>query len=955
MDPFSEAPVVIEFRRFRVLLRRRELLADGRPVQLGGRAFDLLMALIEASGAVVSKDALMERVWLNRIVDESSIHVQISALRNAFGADRDLIRTVAGRGYQFAGEIRAPPGGPDGRRIPDAPAAVPAPPTNLPASASELIGRDAELAEVAALVAIHRLVTLTGVGGIGKTRLGLEVARRLLAEFPDGIWLAEFGPLSDPDLVPVTVAAALGLRLPAGAVLPQLVANALGSKRIVLVFDNCEHVVDAAAQLAETLLRANPTARVIATSREPLRAEGEWIYPTPPLAAPTEGGADDEDPLRYDAVRLFVERARSAQPHFAPDKRVAAAIADICRRLDGIPLAIELAASCAAALGVEELATHLHDYFAWFSGARRTALPRHKTLRATFDWSHDLLAEAERMTLRRLAIFAGAFKLEAAIAVAASDDIAASDVVRCLTSLVAKSLVISDVGDMTARYRLLNTTRAYALEKLAESGESETVARRHAGFHRDLLDRAEAEWGRRSRAELLEAYGRRIDEVRTALDWAFSTRGDASLGIALTASAAPLWMELSLMEECRIRVECALASLRLGASADTRREMQLHAALGAALFHTRGPGPEVCAAWTDALAIAERLGDAEYRLRALWGLWVYRIINAECRAALALGQRFCGLSADHADASVPLVGERMLGTSLFFLGDHSNARRHLEHLLSRYSDPMRASHLVRFQLDLPVSARATLSPVLWLQGFPDQAMRLAEDNIEDACAIDHAPSLCNALANTGMVALAIGDLEAAERAVAMLREFSARHALGLWRGSGHGYEGWLLIKRGDVMAGIRCLRAGLDDLRDNKFVLSRQALLGALAQGLASVGQVTEGLAAIDEALAQCRRTDELWDIAELLRVRGELLVQHGAPGAAIAAEDHFLQALDWARRQGALWWELGGATSLARLWRERRRAQQARELLAPVYDRFTEGFSTADLRAARALIDELS
>jgi predicted ATPase len=342
-------------------------------------------------------------------------------------------------------------------------------------------------------------------------------------------------------------------------------------------------------------------------------------------------------------------------------------------------------------------------------------------------------------------------------------------------------------------------------------------------------------------------------------------------------------------------------------------------------------------------------------LRALWGLWVYRIINAECRAALALGQRFCGLSADHADASVPLVGERMLGTSLFFLGDHSNARRHLEHLLSRYSDPMRASHLVRFQLDLPVSARATLSPVLWLQGFPDQAMRLAEDNIEDACAIDHAPSLCNALANTGMVALAIGDLEAAERAVAMLREFSARHALGLWRGSGHGYEGWLLIKRGDVVAGIRCLRAGLDDLRDNKFVLSRQALLGALAQGLASVGQVTEGLAAIDEALAQCRRTDELWDIAELLRVRGELLLQHGAPGAAIAAEDHFLQALDWARRQGALWWELGGATSLARLWRERRRAQQARELLAPVYDRFTERFSTADLRAARALIDELS
>ena len=316
MDP-AEWPVAIEFGRFRILPHRRELLAADRPLELGGRAFDVLMALIEASGAVVSKDALMNRVWPDRIVEENTLHAQISALRRVFATDRDLIRTIAGRGYQFTGAIRtvsAAPSAPAYAGIAEPPSTPFRPSTNLPEPVSELIGRDAELDAILSLCASHRLVTLTGAGGIGKTRLGFEVARHLLPRFADGVWAIELAPLSDPELVPIAVATALGLELASGAASPLSVANALRSKQLLLVLDNCEHVADAAARMAESLLRVNPAASVIATSREPLRAEGEWVYPVPPLAVPAEGSSDGEDPLRYGAVRLFIERARAAAP-----------------------------------------------------------------------------------------------------------------------------------------------------------------------------------------------------------------------------------------------------------------------------------------------------------------------------------------------------------------------------------------------------------------------------------------------------------------------------------------------------------------------------------------------------------------------------------------------------------------------------------------------------------------
>jgi len=960
MEPIPLAPTAIEFGRFRILPHRRELLAESQPLELGGRAFDVLMVLIEASGAVVSKDTLMERIWPNRIVEENSLQAQISALRRAFGADRDLIRTIAGRGYQFTGDIRTISTNSDPlpaatTRVPIA--ALARTPTNLPEPVSELIGRDVELDQILDLTTSDRLVTLTGTGGIGKTRLGFEAARRLLPRFADGVWAIELAPLSDPELVPVAVATALGLELASGTASPLSVANALRSQQLMLVLDNCEHVVDAAARMAEALLRANPATRVIATSREALRAEGERVYPVPPLSVPREGGSDGEDLLRYGAVRLFIERARAAAPHFSSDLRVAAAVAEICRRLDGIPLAIELAAARTAALGIEDLAAQLDDRFRLLAGGHRTAMPRHQTLRAALDWSYELLTEPERVVLRRLAVFAGGFTLQAASAIAADDKIAAPDVVDCVVNLVAKSLVTADAGGATIRYRLLETTRAYSLEKLVQAGEFDAVARRHARRYLDLLQRAEAEAETKPTDEWLAEYAPRIDNVRAALDWAFSPDGDASIGVALTIAAVPLWEQLSLLGESRERVERALASLDEADAASPRPRMQLSAALGWSLMYGLGRAREAGPAWAVTLELAEKLDDKDYKQRALWGLCIDQFNNGEFRAALGFARRFAELVANSTDTMDLVTGDRILATALHYIGDQKTARFHIDRVLAHLADLAQQPHIVRMRFDMRVSTHYFQARILWLQGFADQALRVVEHNIEEGRAIGHALSFCSVLGQGACpIAFLAGDFDAAARYGAMLLDHTERHPMRLWQLWARCFNGMVLAKRGaDIIAGLDVLRGALEQAGDAKFLPRFLLPLGELAACLGEAGEVAQGFAIVDDALARCKTRDEGWYLAELLRIRGELILKGDGSQAAAKAEEQFLSALDLAHRQGALSWELRAATSLARLLGNQGRSADATALLQPVYGRFTEGFATADLKAAKALLGGLS
>src|SRR5579883_1461663 len=562
MHGTARGAACLEFGRFRLLTRQRELRLGDMAVPLGSRAFDVLLILVEAQGELVTKEELLARVWPGAVVEESNIQVQVSVLRKALGDDRNLILTVPLRGYRFTGEVRAldahgralQPTGPP-------PRATPQVATNLPAPVSDFIGRETELRELRELLRGKRLITLVGTGGIGKTRLGLEAARGTLEEFPDGVWLAELAPLTDPDLVASAVNTALGLQSGAGRWTLERLAAALRGRRLLLVLDNCEHLIGAAAREAEALLRAVPEARILATSQEPLGLDGECTYRLSPLEFPAEETWELAAALRHDAVRLFVARARAADPHFDLSERNAGTVATICRRLDGIPLAIELAAARAAALGIEGLARRLDLRFHVLTGGRRTALPRHQTLRATLDWSHRLLAEPDRIVLRRLAVFAGSFTLESAASVVADPALAEWEVIGRIAELVDKSLVVADAAGPVRRYRLLETTHAYAMEKLADSGEFGSLARLHASHFRDHARSALAVWEETPSVQWLETQSPEIDNVRVALDWAFGADGDCALGVELAAESYVLWYLLSLMQEGRARLQRATAAV----------------------------------------------------------------------------------------------------------------------------------------------------------------------------------------------------------------------------------------------------------------------------------------------------------------------------------------------------------------------------------------------------------
>jgi non-specific serine/threonine protein kinase len=449
------------FGAFELQLDERRLLKDGAAIALRPRAFDLLAALVDRAGHLVTKDELLDRVWPKMVVEETALRVQLSALRKVLGAD--AIATVSGRGYRFTLPVT--------KREAEA-HRTPTPRHNLAYQLTSFIGREQEITQLEELVTTNRLVTLTGAGGAGKTRLAIDVASRLLDAFPDGVWLAELAALSDPRLVPQAVAQALELKEQPARPMMETLCEHLASKKLLLVLDNVEHLLEACARLVDEIVRRSPGVTVLVTSRERLGMTGELTYRVPSLTVPEASETlTPETALRYEGVRLFVERAKLVRPDFVLTAQNASCIASICARLDGIPLAIELAAPLLRSMSVDELSERLDQRFALLTGGSRAALPRHRTLRSTIDWSYDLLTEREQAMLRRAAVFAGGWTLASAEQVCAGDGIDASDVCEQLTSLVDKSLVVTDEQAGATRYRMLETVRQYALDRLRDSGE----------------------------------------------------------------------------------------------------------------------------------------------------------------------------------------------------------------------------------------------------------------------------------------------------------------------------------------------------------------------------------------------------------------------------------------------------------------------------------------------------
>ena len=941
------------FGSFQLMPGQRLLLDNGRPLRLGSRALDILIVLLEAAGETVHHDQLMTRAWPAMIVDEASLRVHIAALRKTLGEGRAgnrFIASIPGRGYAFVAPVTRG----EGRSLGPSPAAGPVGAGNLPTPLASIVGRSDAIASLAAQLTRRRLLTLVGPGGIGKTTVAVAIAESVSSSYPDGVWLVPLASLPAPSLVPSAVATAVGVGA-SGTGPSSALAARLQDKQALIVLDNCEHVIEAAAEIAEMILRTASRVRVLATSREPLRAEGEWLHRLPPLEIPPErAGLTADEALSHSAARLFSERALECGSDFSLSDADVPALCEICRKLDGLPLAIELEVQVEV-LGIQDLARALNHRFAILTRGRRTALARQQTLRATIDWSHDLLSETEKAVFRRLGIFRGDFTMDAARAVVGDGELSGAAVVDCVANLAAKSLVATDSGGDVTYHRLIDTTRAYVLEKLTESVEIEALHRRHAQYYRDLFEPAEAESETRPQAEWLAVYGRHLDNVRVALDWAFSAEGDRQIGVALAIAVVPLWVQLSLLDECRERAQQALGSLPSAQAADARSRMQLSAALGWALMYGVGRAREAGPAWTTTLELAERLDDTDYRQRALWGLCIDQFNNGEFRAALGYAQRFADLVGDSSNAVDLIMGDRILATALHYLGDQRAARHHIERVLTRLAALAQQPQIIRLRFDMRVSTHYFQARLFWLQGFADQALQVVERNIEEGRAIDHALSFCSVLGQGACpIALFTGDVDAAARYGAMLLEHTERHPVRLWNVWARCFNGLVSAKRGSIDAGLQTLRDGLEEAGEAKFLPRFLLLLGELASCLGDAGETTLALETVDQALSRCERRDEGWYIAELLRIKGQLFLVRPNRGAAAQAEKLFLSSLDRAGQQGALSWELRTATSLARLWKERRRLTEARSLLMPIYARFTEGFATADLRSAKTLLEEL-
>jgi predicted ATPase/DNA-binding SARP family transcriptional activator/DNA-binding CsgD family transcriptional regulator len=599
--------------------------------------------------------------------------LQYGRLRKTLSEELDVHPTDASR--RLYEEIRA-------GKSPTAPPPYPARPTGEPASAApnnlpvpltSFVGRETEVLNVKRTLSMTRLLTLTGAGGSGKTRLALEVARDLVGSYPDGVWLAELAPLSDPTLVPRAVAAALGVREQPDRSLTQTLCNYLGSGHALLVLDNCEHLIDAAARLVKDLLCACPNLRVLASSREPLGVSGETVWPVPTLSLPDpEPEISVEALMDAEAVRLFVDRARSRLPDFELTPENARSVATICRDLDGLPLAIELSTARMGALAVEQVAERLEDSLKLLIGGDRTVAPRHQTLRATLDWSYELLCEPERRLFGRLAVFAGGWTLEGAEAVGAGEGIEEGDVLDLLSRLVNKSMVVVEAGGGSAgglRYGMLEPVRHYGQELLAASGEANAVRRRHASWYFELAKEVEP-WLRGARQEVwLEHLEREYGNLRAALGWALE-RGETELGLWFGGALGEFWYLSGYLSEGRRWLEAALASCPDAPPTPARAKALARAGW---IAWEQGDYGRSVALSEESLALSRELEDEAGAVAALSNLAWAALLGNDLGLASALAEEAVTLGRALKDTGGVARALLILGLAAVARGDHGRA------------------------------------------------------------------------------------------------------------------------------------------------------------------------------------------------------------------------------------------------------------------------------------------
>ncbi len=939
----------VTFGPFRLSGSRRLLEKAGVPIDLGARAYDILAVLVEQAGKVVSKGNLIARVWPDVIVDEVNLRVQVAAIRRVLGegeAGARYVATIPGQGYCFVAPVLRS----NVREAAVTPNTAPGSAHKLPTRLTRMVGRDEAVREICGQLSAGRFVTIVGPGGIGKTTVAISVGHALLDDFAGAVCFVDLGPLNEPSLVASALASALGLAVRLTDLTRGLV-NFLRDKRILLILDSCEHVIETVAVIAENIFAGAPQVNILATSRESLRVEGEHVYPLSALESPpADAGLTAAQALNFPAVLLFVERAAAGRRRFKLRDADASMVGEICRRLDGIALAIELAAGRVDAYGIKETIALLNDRFSLLGEGRRTALPRHQTLSATLDWSYDLLPELERSVLRRLSVFAGIFTLDAARSIAVGADLEDTQVVTAVASLIGKSLVTSDGGNKVSRYRLLDTTRAYGVGKLVESGELDQIKRRHANYYREIFGQIDLKPSAGSEIEGFSPYAEHLDNVRAGLEWSFSDRGDIRTGIALAAASARLFLEMSLLTECHRWSERAIAALD-DSDRGSRCEMELQSALGISLMFSKGNSDEARNALSRGLELAEELADLRSQLRLLGKLHVFCQRTGHCQEAFVLAQRSEKVAAKLGDLASIAMANWTLGFSNYFAGNHISAETNWGASRFQRDNPLGPS--VVFDRDTHARTRCGLGSVLWVRGFPDQAMKIGRDTIREGATLRDPSTLCICLILTSFTFLRIGSLAEAEGMIERLLTHARKYSLAPYEAIGIGLRGTLLIHRGEAEAGVGLVRGAIETLHAGRYELHNPAFLGTVANGLAMMERFDEALILIDEAISRIENNGQLVFLPEFMRIKGTFFVAASQSDLA-RAEELFLQSLDLAHRQSALSWALRAATSAAQLRMSQDRIDEAWDVLAPVYGRLTEGFETADVKEGGAVLDRL-
>jgi predicted ATPase/DNA-binding winged helix-turn-helix (wHTH) protein len=953
-DDSSLTHGVVSFGPFRLLAAERQLKNGDEAVPLGSRALDTLIALVERAGEIVTQRELISRVWPNVTVEEANLRVHIASLRKAMGDGRDGARyivSVAGRGYCFVAPVtRSESRSSTLQPSPSKAATVFDRLSRLPLKLTRMIGRDDIVRALSAELMMYRFVSIVGPGGIGKTTVAISVAHALLDGFNGAVFFVDLATLTDAKLVPTTVARALGFMAQTEDPLRSLPAF-IGEKKILLVLDNCEHVIDSAAMVAERIVSEATQAHVLTTSREALRVEGEHVHLLYALDCPPDNpDLTAAQVLKYPAAQLFMERAAASGYGEVLSDIDASVVATICRRLDGIPLAIELAASRAGSLGIRGIAELLDNRFSLVWQGRRTALPRHQTMNAMFDWSYNLLSQDEKVVLGRLSVFVGGFTLEAALFVASEVETQKGVTTDAIASLLAKSMISTAELDGGPFYRLLETTRTFAAAKLAARGEANRVARRHAKFFSEFLKHDQLVQSRFGENDL-SGYVSHIGNVRAALQWAFSDDEDVSVGVELAAWAAPLFIGLSLLVECNRWCERALAGLG-DPTRGTRQEMILQEAFALSSTYTTGNSDQVRAAIERVLTLEEAFGDHRHRLQLFVGLHRLLMRLGDFRGALEVAQQSATFAEAVKDRAGLAISDFMLGVCYHFAGDQALAQFHCERAVARAAEPdILIPNFFGFDR---IYAPICLARALWLRGFPDRARRIAKSAIDDALNRGNPLSICVALTFSSQVFLWSGDFRTASNYFERLIEYARQHSLEVYRAAGLGRKGALAIARDELQTGINLLRVALETLTTLKMNVLLTLFMGALADGLRKCGQVEEALGTINQTIGLARDRGSTFDLAELLRIKAQILAampQHGRD----LAMDCLTESLAVAKEQSALALELRSTIDLARLLTEVGRRDQARHDLARVYGRFPEGFETADLKIARRLMEELA